>query len=306
MEDLEKEQEELTYDDAFSADEADDTTEVNAEEQETAPEITEPKPDEPEVEPVAETPAEPSWKDLGLDRYEGLTKEQIAREIKWINKQYGDHTHEVGELRKKIAELESKTETKVVEEKPEPRRGLTAAEVEDYNTLYEKDPVGAFIKYGESDIQRIIDKRVEEKLQTILPDKLGKITDEQADAMEFENFNSRHDDAEEYISSMKILDDPKYLGTQKRKYDELYELVKLSETDDTQYQQVYALMKKHPTMSYKEAVSFTGSKITPKTTRQQVVKEVEKIKQVNSASTAKANSKQGAIALDLDDAFNIK
>ena len=238
-----------------------------------------------------------------MDRFDGLTNEQIAREYKWISQKYGDHSHEVGELRKKVTELEKTKETP--DEKPVTRRGLTAPEIEDFNSMYETDPVGAVLKYGSSDFQEMIDKRVEEKLQSTLPERLSNITEEQADAVSFRNFQSSHDDADDYTEAMKTLDDPRYLGSQKRDYEELYDLVKLAGTDNKQYQQVYNLMKKHPTMAYKEAISFTGT-VTSKTPRQQVVNEVTKIKSANSTSTTKARSDTGTPAKTMDEAFALE
>lgn len=324
-----KEQEEIqevTFEEAFDI----EPEEVEEVEKETAPEVTDEgekdKPekteekadeqaDEPAAEPEKEESAveesepvsEKSWKELGLDRLDGMTKEQIANEIKWINRKYGEHTQEVGKLRKELSDFKVKLEPKKEPEKEQPRKGLTAQEIEDFNTIYQTDPVGAVLKYGGDDIQRLIDQKLEEKLAAKLPETLGKMTKEQVDQFSYEKFVTSHDDYEEYVGAMQTLDAPENLGPQSRPYNELYDLSKLAMTDDSRYQSVYGLMKKHPTLSLKEAMKFTEPNNTkkPVITKEQVVRDVNKLKAINSTSTKNARSEKTAVVGSIDEAFEI-
>jgi len=317
-----KEQEDaVTFEDAFDIEPTEVEEEVKVE-QEEVPAVAD-EDTKTEEEPVEETPAEPekeepvveepevvsekSWKELGLDRFDGMTKEQIAKEIKWINRKYGEHTQEVGELRKELSDFKLKLEPKKEPEKEQPRKGLTAHEIEDFNEIYQNDPVGAVLKYGGDDIQRLIDRKLDEKLATRIPETLGKMTKEQADQLNYEKFVTSHDDYEEYVGAMQTLDASENLGTQSRPYDELYDLSKLAMTDDARYQGVYGLMKKHPTLSLKEAMKWTEPNTVKKPiiTKEQVVRDVNKLKAINSTSTKNARSEKAAVVGSIDEAFEI-
>lgn len=75
------------------------------------PEPADPPEPDPEPDP-ADPPTEKTYAELGLDeRYDKMTREQRADDIKHRNTQYGHQTREIGEMRKKLAAATEKLDS---------------------------------------------------------------------------------------------------------------------------------------------------------------------------------------------------
>ena len=299
-----------TLDEAFQPDEeelnqeqeekkAQEETVVESEETEETKE--EPESKEPEKEPeTEESEKEPEfkWSDYGQSRYDNMTPQQIANEVAWRNRKYGEQANELGKLRKEVEELRTKKE-----EKPEPPLKMSEGQLIDFSRQWEEDPVNALA--NNPVLEKLIEKKAAEIVEKQVSGKVSAVTQEQADALAFQNFCSRNPDYEIYVDSMKELDRPEYLGDQKRSYDDLLELTKLGHEDDSLYQAAYVMMKKYPNMSCSEAQELAKLKSPPKKKieREQLKKEVKDIDAVSTKSK-RASSKQKEV-LSMDDAFDM-
>jgi len=329
----EEKQDVMTLDEAFSSEEIEYSPDLTG--QESAPdepvetddldkvetEETEPGerddnvPEEGEGDPAdtesgSNETSEKTWEDLGLPKFEGKTREEIANEIQWNNRRRGEQANELGQLRKEVAELKAaipekpKAEPKPIEDR---LGGMTVDQMEEFNDLYDKNPVAAILKYGEAPIQDIIDQRVRDALEAGMPDSINNIISEKTGAMEYSNFLATTPDAESYEPAMKILDSQENLGKQKRPYVELYELSRLGRAKDPLYEPVYQLCKKHPTMTFDEAkqiaVQISGSSGATKATAAKIEKTINKI---DAANTTAKSKKADSISIhnNVDDAFN--
>jgi len=250
-----------------------------------------------------------TWKDLGIDRFDGMSREQQANEINWRNRVAGQQANELGELRKKVAELEKSPEKP--EEKAPVRRGLTEAEIADYNKILEGgDPVGAFLKYGGDDFKQIISEAIKSEFQGGLKDIIGGQVDSQADSLAYSSFCQNHPDYETYEPLMQTLDGKEHLREQKRSYEELYELAKLGEDNDPLYEPTYSMLKKYPNMNVVEAKKFASLQLSnpeaAQTKRDKIKETVGKIDVVNKATAKKSASTNVEKPESIDDAFNIE
>jgi len=299
-------EENRTFDEAFAevGDESTETVAVDTTDEEkesTTVETTEDSVPETtgnetvsDTKPAGET-SEASWKDVGLEKYESMTREQIARDIHWRNKQMGDRANEIGELRKKVERLEQLQKNKDEEaEKPnllDSIRDLTAAETEDFNRLYEASPVKAILKYGGDSIKDLVSGEVKKALGEHVPKAVTESAQEQQEALEFKQFLLGHDDADNHLPFMKVLDQEEHLGRQHRPLEELYQLAKLAKDKDPLYSNIYGLMHKHSAMTVAEARRFAMVMQKSPDTREKVKAEVA---QIDKASTSASSTKRAA------------
>jgi hypothetical protein len=229
--------------------------------------------EEPELKP--ETP-EKSYKDYGAPELEGKTPEQVARYVRdqtdyWAmrNRVFGEQANELGELRK-FKKEHGEPKPKV----EDPFSEMSEGQIADFNRQWEKNPSKAIVDAGMGNyIKQQITLGVQEAWGS---DAVKQTFAEQQNMLAFESFVSRTPDCEEYIPLMQTLDGPNYLGPQGRKYDELYAVAKLGNSDDPSYGGVYRLMKKHPSMSYSDAHKFAKSLLSSSEESQALKVKVEK------------------------------
>lgn len=271
---------------------------------------------EEQVSETAET-EEKTWKDLGLDEFEGKSTEEVAKivlqrrkESEFRDKLYGDQANELGKLRK------FKTEQEAAKEKPEEKKekvnlidqlpDMSEGEILDFNTIYEKNPAKAFLKYGNNTIRQIIAEEFESRQEDV-ERFVGKSIDEHKDSLAYSNFLDNTPDAEQYLPAMQTLDKDEYLGEQKRSYKELYNLAKLGQDNDPLYKPVYRLILEN-NMTFTKAKTFAsqlaGAEEKADTKRDKIQKTVEKIDAVNT-STASSKSKTDKKLVTIDDEFEI-
>jgi hypothetical protein len=270
-----------------------DTAEVDGTEpevvdtEEADAETTEPGVLETEVE----TPTKPddSWGRHGLERYEGMTKEQIARDIRYHNQQFGQATNEVGRLRKRVAELEA------VQQPPKEKRdifdkppAMTEGEIVDYMRLSQDDPRAAVLKYAGPQIREFIKETIQSHLKEGFQGELGQYVEGVSQHMAMKNFFIEHPDARAYGPTMALLDKEENLGVQDRTPHELFQIAKLAEDQDPLYPQIYAYMKQN-NMSFAQAHEITELQLSApqnaEAKRDAVKKKVARIQATNPRGT---------------------
>lgn len=275
-------------------------------------------------EAEADAPTKKSWKDFGLEGFEGKSEEEIARiivqerrEDEHRRKVYGELSNEVGELRKFKTEAETKAARPKEEKEPDlldVMPEMTEGQILDFNAIYEKNPVKAMLKYGGDTIKQMIASQLKESLAGKVEGAVGETIAEQKDTIAYSNFLSKHDDVETFLPLMQTLDGERYLGLQNRSYEELYELAKLGPHTkgtviDPLYNPVYQLMAKHPTLSFKEALAFAkqgaGAEEKAAEKHEQVKKIINKIDSVNTASKGTPKSQGTKEVVTIDEEFEI-
>lgn len=283
-----------------------------------------------EAETAATTTEVKTWKDLGLEDFEGKSQEEIAqlivqsrRESEHRDKVYGDQTNVVGDLRKQIAEAEAKIteveakkkesgikEPDLLDQLPE----MTEGEILDFNAIYEKNPVKALFKYARPVLEKMTASQVTKALEGKVEGAVDESIAQQKDNIAYTNFAGRHEDAEKFTPLMQLLDGENYLGGQKRSYEELYQLAKLGPhaqgvVADPLYQPIFQLMAKHDSMSFGEALSFakqgTAAEEKAVEKRKEVKKTIDKIDSVNTTSKGTPKSKGTKELVTIDDEFEI-
>lgn len=327
-----KKEEPVSIDDEFEANETigddtgqDKTTEskgeVNIAEAPEAPEVPEGDTASDQVSDQAAATArtEKTWKDFGVDDFEGKTNEEIAAIVRrdrddssFRRRVYGEQADELGALRTFKTETEAKAKAAAEEKKPdllEQMPDMTDGEVLDFNKIYEGHPVKAILKYARPVIEQLVNQQLQGAIQGGVKSTITESIGEQQDSLEYAGFLQRHEDAETYLPAMKVLDRPEHLGGQARSYEELLSLAKLSRDKSPLYAPVYQLMAKHPTVSFKEAEQLAkqqlGSKGAAEAKRKEVQQELDNIDAVNSSTTASAKSQTTGEIVTIDNEFNI-
>lgn len=283
-----------------------------------APEVSEKDDASEQVSDQVTAPAEKTWKDFGVDDFEGKSNEEIAEIVKigrediaFRRRILAEQADELGELRKFRTESEAKVKP-AEEEKPDildSMPEMTEGEILDFNKIYESHPVKAILKYGRPVIEQLVNQRVQDAIKGGVKSTITESIDGQRDSLDYANFLSRHEDAETYEPPMKMLDRPEHLGEQHRPYEELFGLAKLGVDKDPLYTPVYQLMSKYSNMTFKEAQQFAkqqmGSKEAAQVKRQKIQQDIDKIDAVNSSTTASAKSKTTGEIVTIDDEFQI-
>jgi len=197
------------------------------------------------------------WEALGLDMFKGKTQEQVAEQIGNERKSLGHVTNQLGDLRRQIAELKQPKPAEKIAEEPKDIladiKELDDADAAKFNALYEKNPVKAMLTYGGDPIKQMIAEEVKKKLPKDSTDDIQAVKEE----MQWTSFKTTHPEMTDVdVDQMKIFDDPQYLGEQRRPYEDLHGLATLWKSRDQRAESIYGLMKKHPSMSFKEASTF--------------------------------------------------
>ena len=249
-----------------------------------------------------------TWKDFGLDRFDGKSIEEIATEIKWRNEIQGRQSNELGELRAKVEALkkpkEEKGKTDVLAQLPEMTRG----EIVDFNEIWENDPRKAIAKYASPYIQQTVKDMLQEAFKGELGQTVQGALEQKSTDIELTTFLQTHEDGEAYIPSMQKLDATEYLGEQRRSLNELYELAKLGSKKDPLYTPIYQMMKSQPSMPLAEAKEVSDLKLSSTTVAQDKLKKaketVKAIDSVNATTTKKTASEKTTVAATVDEAFD--
>ena len=266
-------------------------TEEKAEE-EKAEEETEEKEEKEEQEEEKE--AQVDWKKLGFDKFEGKTDREVVDQIKFERQQLGHTVNMLGDLRREIADLKKPPVKEP--EKPKDVLGsipeLDDADAAKFNAMYEKNPIKAIMTYGGDPIKQMVADAVKEQMPK------GSVEDVKAE-IAYSTFISTAKPKDVEVEQMQIFDKEEYLGKQNRSYDDLFGISKMWLTNEAGSEDIYNLMKKHPTLSFSEACSFV---IKPKLEVKKVKIDKEKIKEtINKNKKADSHPKKKAKAMPAND-----
>ena len=208
---------------------------------------------------------EKSWKDFGLDNLEGKSTEQIAQEISYRNKLYGDQSNEIGTMKRKLQEAETKVADfeKLAGREPEKKivDQMTEGQLADFYRDMESDPrkaISNLIKGSLTDeIKAAVLESVKEQGTPGSDEKLS----EAVNSIEWRNFTERNPDWQDYYGMMNVLTGEEHFGGN-RPFDEVYQLAKLSKTNEPLYRATYQFMATHDKMSFAEAMDYAQMKMT--------------------------------------------
>lgn len=279
--------------------------------------IEEPQTEDVATEEVAaEEPQANPWSEFapskfGLDeRYDSMSPDQFAREIKYRNEVYGRQANELGEMRRQYQEAQEKLKRfmeaadKPVEKQPE-QDGITDEIItQQFYQLMEKgQPQKALElllkdrmtpKFDDEAFQKAVDERVREHLN-------------QFQQHTAEESIKGDPDYPMYRGYIDILRQDEHLGNT-RKPAELLAFSKLNAENNALGNLVYSNMKQYPTMSFDDAKKFAeltlNSSSTEQAKKDSYRKTVQKINDTAPANSA-AKSSQAEQINSMDDAFDV-
>jgi len=310
-----KEQEVKTLDDAFSDDSnfigtvKDDAGQVSTDTPETQPETDADKTAEEKTAETAEQAFK--WGKFGLDRYDTMSPEQIAEDVRYRQRLYGDQANELGELRKRSAEAKAELEkfkqlATGSEKKVEAKiADMTMGELQDFYAAMEKNPRAAIQGLLGDNFRQSLVEEITNQLNESIGPQMKDATSSAALEAEFRDFTTRHPDWREQYGAMEVLTQEEHLG-QDRTYEDIYQLAKLAQTDESLYKATYQLMRKS-NMSFTECSRYAKAVMNAPAetdeTKEKLKAEVAKVQGGGTSTTSKV-SEDGKI-MTMDDAFGI-
>jgi hypothetical protein len=264
-----------------------------------------------ETETVVAETKEKTWTELGLPQYEGMTKEQVAERISFTNREYGRATNTIGELRKQIGSVvrntikpaESKdTKADILAAIP----NLSESDTVKFNEIYATNPAKAILTFGGEGIRQM----VKDEIKSVVPKDLNEILTVKSEQERYNSFllkNNLTPDSPE-VEWMKTVD-TEYLTGQNRSYDELFELQTMWKNKTEGVEDVYDMMKRHPTMSISEAKRFvqkTGATIPVVQTvdKNKVQETIKKLNNANNTSQTVKTSEDIPVFNSVQEAFD--
>ncbi len=291
-------------------DEAAETVKV---EEEIPAKTTEEIPTEEKVEDLqpSETGEKTDWEALGFPEFSGKSEAEIAAvlnqkkvETGYRDVLYGQQANEVGTLRKQVEELEGQLKKSPAPEKVE---GMSEEDVGNFQAMLDVDPMGALEKYYGPTVEKMVQSKLEDAM-TSTDGPVSRKLAEQLDVIERQQLYTRHTDADEYITEMTILDEPKALGEQHRPYEEVYLLAKLWKGKDPMWEATYQLMAKYPQMPFSDANAIATAQKVDKSgsgaEKEKVMAQVGKIKEATPQKTTKTKTGKAEVFSTVDDAFD--
>ncbi len=237
------------------------------------------------------------------ERFDGMSREEIAADIQHRNTVHGRQAGELGQLRKDLATATEqlagvkKAADLPVEVKAEVQK-MSEAELGRWLEDLQTDPRAAiqsllgdkFGRRSEDDMNALIDKRVDEGLQGY-----HGYTEEQA---------MRADpDYPVFASYIEGLQDPKYFGNT-RSPTELLDFARLQAADKDAADALYPVMKQFPSVPMKECVHMVNGRPKATVDAEKIRKQVNSLSGVTTTSAAQKRSSSEKIP-DMDAAFDL-
>ncbi len=211
---------------------------------------------DPAIEKPVEKSEEKNWADLGIDRYDGLSREQIAREILHDRQVSGRQGGELGDLRKerdalqeKISQIGNVTnpEKKAVEKEV---AQMDEYELERFFAEINKDPRKAISGLLKGHMG-VVDKESIEKMIGEAIDQSFNSYDKYNQTKSVQRSRPEHVEHEEYI---EFISKPEYLGD-KRSYEDKLEFAILHKENKELADVVYDLLAR-TNMSFADAREY--------------------------------------------------
>ncbi len=212
------------------------------------------------TEESVEEVKEKKWSELGLDeRFDTMSREDIATDIQYRNTVYGRQGGELGQLRKDLAAATEqlagikKAADLPAEVKAEVQK-MSEAELTRWFEDLQTDPHAAirsllgdnFGRRSEDDMNALIDKRVDEGLQGYHGYTEDQVVRADPDYPVFA----------QYIEGLQ---DPKYFGNT-RSPRELLDFARLFHADRDAANDVYDAMKRYPTVAMKDCLHMVNGR----------------------------------------------
>ncbi len=260
-----------------------------------------------ETTETTETTEGKTWKDLGVDRWDGLPREQRAKELVYERQRYGKQADELGTTRKErdeaLSQLNSVKSAAGVEKKVEDK--LSTMSDWEKNAFFESlekgDPREAILNLikpnlglqSKEDIQKLIEESVNDALHQY--DGYSQVSSVQRTRPEYVEH-------EPYI---EVLTKAENFGNT-RSYEDMLDFSILQKSNSTLGDVVFDLMKRHSSMSFNECKELAelrmGAKKTNETTKDELRETVKGIEGGVKKGAKKKGSETEKI-MTMDDAF---
>lgn len=255
------------------------------------------------AEEVTEEVKEKTWAELGLnERFDGMSRADIAGDILHRNTVHARQADEVGQLRKDLAARDEKLAniTKAadlpVEVKAEVKK-MSAQELERFLMDFQTDPDEAMDRRFGERFGRRSDKEIKELMSEVAQDVVSGYhgyTQEQT-AMADPDYQS-------CAGYIKMLQDEEHFGNT-RSTMELLELSRLVLTDKESADPVYEAMKRFPSVPMQECIHMVSGRPKATVDANKIRKQVKSIAGGGLPSGANKVSQTEAVD-DMDDAFD--
>ncbi len=258
------------------------------------------------VTETSEETSEKTWQDYGVDRWDGLSKEQIAREVLHGRSVSGRQADEVGGLRKErdkaLSQLNSVKSAAGVEQKVEQKvADMDEFEKERFFKQLEANPSKAIrelVKDGmgivpKEDIQKLVQDGINEALRDY--DGYSQVSGVQRTRPEY----IEH---EPYI---EVLAKAENFGNT-RSYEDMLDFSILQKSNTTLGNAVFDLMKRHPSMPFNECKEIAELRMGAKTTNEDNKDNLRQTVKGIEGGVKKGAKKKGSETekiMTMDDAF---
>ncbi|MFA5163822.1 MAG: hypothetical protein WC441_04895 [Patescibacteria group bacterium] len=250
---------------------------------------------------------EPSvdWSKYGLSNLSGKSPEEIANFLKYQNRIYGKQQNEIGEMRKKLAEFESKSQM------TSPQSTEVKAQMADMDELelayfaeaFNKNPRSALNKLLKDSIlpelMPEIFKQVKEKYDPVIKETSESL----AVKNEFVSFTREHPDYRQYEDVMKELMTDAYLGD-KFEFNEVYKLAVMADKEQSLFNETCKLMKRG--LLFDEAKDYASLRKNAIPSAQAKIDQIKKDVTQAAMGGKRTTTKQAASeskSMTMDDAF---
>ena len=253
------------------------------------------------------SPPDFDWEGVGLENYKGRKFEDIANDIKYKQKLYGDQSNEIGKLRKEHEEASAKLQRyeEVAGKSPdvsEAIEDMSEGQLADFYKEFEKNPRKALRDMmGES-------RRSDDDLQEIIDARVSATLEDYHTWSRNENLKTNRPEYGEHEPYIELLQSPDHFGSN-RSSDELLDFSILRGKDKSLADLVYSNMKRFKGVSFSDCKRFAelerNAAPANEDTKEKLRREVESLSGVKKGSpTGKASV--GTEIGSMDEAFDME
>ena len=257
------------------------------------------------AEEVKEEVKEKTFAEYGLnERYDGMSREELAADIKGRNTSFGHQAETMGALRKDLASRDEqiasfKKAADLPAEVKEATKEMTPQELDRWLQDLQTNPHGA--------------------IRSLLGDNFGRRSDEDLGKLVSEQINEALSSYHGYTEDQAAMADPDYQGAagyirelqgedhfgNTRPTMELLDLWRLATTDKPSADAVYDTMKRFPGVPMTDCVHMVNGRPKSKVDPEKIRKQVKGLAGGGLPSGSKQVSSTEKID-DMDDAFDVE
>lgn len=260
-------------------------------------------------EKVIEVEVEKTWKDYGLEKFDGMSTEDIAKQITDERADYGRLSENQAETKKQnedyqsqIAKMKAITSPATEEKVEEKLADMNEFEMQAFFASLEKNPRKAIKDLlkdqmgvvGKDDIQKMIDENISKAMGDY---------DNYSNTRSVQRSRPEHAEHESYV---EFLSKPEHLGDA-RGYEDKLDFAVLHKENKALADVVYGLLKT-TNLPFAQCKEFAELQLGAKGNADETVEDIKKIiKGVDGADTSKASKKKGSETEkieSMDDAFD--